>query len=124
MASPCSSVWLRLAPTQSCRPLATRSRTLRRATSADWHHLSFEMRGVEENMFATGQVLRAGGERILRAGKHHAPPVLSEHCQPFRGGDVDGPDRNQAMRAVVDNDFGGDPDGLLSLYYLSRCRRS
>jgi catechol 2,3-dioxygenase-like lactoylglutathione lyase family enzyme len=36
------------------------------------HHLSFEMRGVEENMMATGRVLRAGIERIWGPGKHLA----------------------------------------------------
>jgi catechol 2,3-dioxygenase-like lactoylglutathione lyase family enzyme len=43
-----------------------------RGPHASLHHLSFEMRGVEENMFATGRVMRAGVERIWGPGKHLA----------------------------------------------------
>jgi catechol 2,3-dioxygenase-like lactoylglutathione lyase family enzyme len=43
-----------------------------RGPHASLHHLSFEMRGVEENMFATGRVMRAGVERVWGPGKHLA----------------------------------------------------
>lgn len=43
-----------------------------RGPHASLHHLSFEMRGVEENMMATGRVMRAGIERIWGPGKHKA----------------------------------------------------
>jgi catechol 2,3-dioxygenase-like lactoylglutathione lyase family enzyme len=43
-----------------------------RAPHASLHHLSFEMRGVEENMYASGRVMRAGFERIWGPGKHLA----------------------------------------------------
>jgi catechol 2,3-dioxygenase-like lactoylglutathione lyase family enzyme len=43
-----------------------------RGPHASLHHLSFEMAGVEENMFATGRLLRAGIERIWGPGKHLA----------------------------------------------------
>ncbi len=43
-----------------------------RGPHASLHHLSFEMRGVEENMFGTGRVMRAGIERIWGPGKHLA----------------------------------------------------
>jgi catechol 2,3-dioxygenase-like lactoylglutathione lyase family enzyme len=36
------------------------------------HHVSFQMRGVEENLFGTGRVMRAGIERIWGPGKHLA----------------------------------------------------
>jgi catechol 2,3-dioxygenase-like lactoylglutathione lyase family enzyme len=43
-----------------------------RAPHASLHHLSFEMAGVEENLFGTGRLLRAGIERIWGPGKHLA----------------------------------------------------
>lgn len=43
-----------------------------RGPHASLHHLSFEMRGVEENLFGTGRLLRAGIERIWGPGKHLA----------------------------------------------------
>lgn len=43
-----------------------------RGPHASLHHLSFEMRGIEENLFGTGRVMRAGFERIWGPGKHLA----------------------------------------------------
>jgi catechol 2,3-dioxygenase-like lactoylglutathione lyase family enzyme len=43
-----------------------------RGPHSSLHHLSFEMRGVEENMRGTGRVMRAGFERIWGPGKHLA----------------------------------------------------
>ena len=43
-----------------------------RNAHASLHHLSFEMRGIEENLFGTGRLLRAGVERIWGPGKHLA----------------------------------------------------
>ncbi len=43
-----------------------------RGPHSSLHHLSFEMRGVEENMQGTGRVMRAGFERIWGPGKHLA----------------------------------------------------
>jgi catechol 2,3-dioxygenase-like lactoylglutathione lyase family enzyme len=43
-----------------------------RAPHASLHHVSFAMRGIEENLFGTGRVLRAGFERIWGPGKHLA----------------------------------------------------
>lgn len=43
-----------------------------RAPHCSLHHLSFEMRGIEENLFGTGRLLRAGVERIWGPGKHLA----------------------------------------------------
>ena len=36
------------------------------------HHASFEMRGVDEYMFGTGRLLRAGAEKIWGPGRHYA----------------------------------------------------
>lgn len=43
-----------------------------RCMHASLHHLSFEMAGIEENLFATGRLLRAGVERVWGPGKHLA----------------------------------------------------
>jgi catechol 2,3-dioxygenase-like lactoylglutathione lyase family enzyme len=54
-----------------CNPLH-HSIAVVRGPHASLHHLSFEMRGVEENMFGSGRLLRAGTERIWGPGKHLA----------------------------------------------------
>jgi catechol 2,3-dioxygenase-like lactoylglutathione lyase family enzyme len=43
-----------------------------RGPHASLHHLSFTMRGIEENLFGTGRLLRAGIERVWGPGKHLA----------------------------------------------------
>lgn len=48
------------------------SLAISRGPHASLHHLSFEMQGVEENLFGTGRVMRAGIERIWGPGKHLA----------------------------------------------------
>jgi len=42
------------------------------APHASLHHLSFELRGVDEYLRATGRVLRAGGDLIWGPGRHKA----------------------------------------------------
>jgi catechol 2,3-dioxygenase-like lactoylglutathione lyase family enzyme len=54
-----------------CNPLH-HSLAIVAAPHAALHHLSFEMRGIEENLFGTGRLLRAGVERIWGPGKHLA----------------------------------------------------
>ena len=54
------------------QPVAPHVRRRHAAPHASLHHLSFEMRGVEENLFGTGRLLRAGIERIWGPGKHLA----------------------------------------------------
>ncbi|MGC4108947.1 MAG: VOC family protein [Nocardioides sp.] len=53
----------RLAPLASPSPAARTRRV---------HHVSFEMRGLDEYLYGTGRVMRAGIKKIWGPGRHHA----------------------------------------------------